>query len=37
MLFSKAIGLAAVEVMKGNPRPLGRKRRRPLDQSPYRA
>jgi hypothetical protein len=36
MLFSKAIALAAVEVMEGMARPLGRTRRRPLNGSPYR-
>jgi hypothetical protein len=36
MLFSTAIALAAVEVIEGNPRPLARTRRRPLDQRPYR-
>jgi hypothetical protein len=36
MLLSKAIALAAVEVLEGKPRPLARKRRRPLRQSPYR-
>ncbi len=36
MLLSKAIALAAVEVLEGEPRPLARKRRRPLRQSPYR-
>jgi hypothetical protein len=36
MLWSKAIALAAVEVVEGKARPLARKRRRPLSQSPYR-
>ena len=37
MMISKAIALAAVEVMEGRPRPLTRTRRRPLKQSPYRS
>jgi hypothetical protein len=36
MLLSKAMALAAVEVLEGKARPLARKHRRPLDQSPYR-
>jgi hypothetical protein len=36
MQLSKAIALAAVEVLEGKPRPLARKRRRSLRQSPYR-
>jgi hypothetical protein len=36
MVFSKAIALAAVEVIEGKARPLARTRRRPLNQSPYR-
>jgi hypothetical protein len=35
MLVSRAIALAAVEMIESKPRPLARKRRRPLIQSPY--
>lgn len=36
MLIARACALAAVEVMEGRPRPLARRRRRPLQQSPYK-
>ena len=34
MLISKALALAAVEVLEGNPRPLKRERRRPESEFP---